>query len=296
MRTESFPRVSEGAGASPEAIRFHYDVGTDFFRTWLGEELIYSAARWKDPLSEGPRAHNLETAQANKLDFHLRAVRADRDRTLLDIGCGWGGLLRRAVETCAVRQAIGITLSTQQFDHVRGLSLPRTRVQLTGWEDLSLPEPADAIVSIGAFEHFARPGLPRQTKIDIYVRFFARARTLLKPGSRLSLQSIFWQSVERERTTEIVPSGVFPESDLPWLDEIFEAAQPFFRVRYLETSGTDYALTLREWLHRLRHAHKAQPHLVDEAKFRFHEDYLRRCIVGFQRHRISLARIVFERS
>jgi cyclopropane-fatty-acyl-phospholipid synthase len=283
------------AGASPEAIQFHYDVGTDFFRTWLGDELVYSAARWRDPLTNEARANTLEQAQVEKLDFHLRAVRANDDSTLLDIGCGWGGLIRRAISAYGVKHAIGATLSAEQFAYIRDQNLPRTRVHLQSYETLALDAPVSGIVSIGAFEHFAKPGLEREAKIAIYRNFFARCRKILEPGSRISLQSIIWQTVERRHTTEIVPSEVFPESDLPYLDEILEATHRRFRTVYLETSEDDYARTLREWLKRLRHARKVTPHLVDDEKFHFHEDYLRRCIVGFARHRISLARIVFER-
>ena len=285
-----------GAGASPEAIQFHYDVGTEFFRTWLGDELIYSAARWREPLSSATNLPTLEAAQLNKLDFHLRNVRAGAGRTLLDIGSGWGALMRRAVETFGAAQAFGATLSSEQFDYVRSLRIPRTKLHLQSYETLALEAPVDGIVTVGALEHFAKPALLRSEKIAIYGNFFDRCRALLNPGGRLSLQTIFWQNVDRRQALEIVPTSVFPESDLPYLDEVFEASHRQFRSLYLETSEDDYALTLREWLKRLRRARKKSPHLVDEAKFRFHEDYLRRCIVGFQRHRISLARIVFERT
>jgi cyclopropane-fatty-acyl-phospholipid synthase len=284
-----------GAGASPEAIQFHYDVGTDFFRTWLGDELIYSAARWREPLSAVRFPRTLEAAQTNKLDFHLRSVRAGGGRRLLDIGCGWGAMMRRAVETFGAAEAIGATLSSEQFDYVQSLSIPRTKLDLQSYETLALSGPVDGIVTIGALEHFAKPQLLRSEKIAIYGNFFDRCRSFLNIGGRMSLQTIFWQNVDRRTAAEIVPTSVFPESDLPFLDEIFEASHRQFRTLYLETSEDDYALTLREWLKRLRRARKQNPQLVDEAKFFFHEDYLRRCIVGFQRHRISLARIVFER-
>lgn len=286
---------SESGGASAAAIRFHYDVGTDFFRTWLGDELVYSAARWKEPLTGERIASTLEHAQAAKLDFHLEAVKAGHGHTLLDIGCGWGALMRRANSRYGAKLAIGVTLSREQYDYIQAQSRPHVQVHLESWENVKLAHPVDGVVSIGAFEHFTKPGLERARKVAIYRGFFERTRGFLKVNGRLSLQTIFWQAVERHRAREIVPLEVFPESDLPYLDEALEAAQPFFRVRHLETSAEDYTHTLREWLKRLRHARKATPHLVDADKFHFHEDYLRRCIVGFGRDRISLARIVLER-
>ncbi|MBV9332252.1 MAG: class I SAM-dependent methyltransferase, partial [Alphaproteobacteria bacterium] len=235
--------LSSTAGASAEAIQFHYDVGTDFFRTWLGEDLVYSAARWHEPLSGRGCAANLEAAQQNKIDFHLRAVRAGEGRSVLDIGCGWGALLRRAVRTFGSREAIGATLSAEQFNYVSSHNIPRTRVHLQSYERLSLPSPVDAVVSIGAFEHFAKPSLSRDRKVAIYRGFFDRVHGFLRYGGRLSLQSIFWQDVDRDEAAKIVPVGVFPESDLPYLDEIFEGAQGAFRTVYMEACGDDYVLT-----------------------------------------------------
>ena len=283
------------AGASAEAIQFHYDIGTDFFRTWLGEDLVYSAARWSEPLGNRPPLATLEHAQIAKLDFHLNAIRAGEGKRILDIGCGWGSLLRRAVDIFDVAEAIGVTLSSEQYEYVHGLGLPRMDLYLESYETLSLPEAVDGIVSIGAFEHFVRPGLDRGAKVLIYRRFFQRCHSLLRAGGRFSLQTIFWQAVERDRAHDIVPSDVFPESDLPYLDEIFDASRRFFRALHVETSEDDYVRTLQEWLRRLRQARVSAPHIVDAARFAFHEDYLRRCIVGFRRHRISLSRVVFER-
>lgn len=283
------------AGASAAAIQFHYDIGTEFFRKWLGDELVYSAARWSDRLGDAPPLETLELAQAAKLDFHLNAVRAGAGMSILDIGCGWGGLLRRAINVFDVAETIGVTLSEEQFSYVRAEDHPRVKVRLQSYENLELNKPVDAVISIGAFEHFVKPGLERDAKVAIYRQFFERCRSFLRAGGRLSLQTIFWQAVERDRANDIVPSDVFPESDLPYLDELFDASRHHFRTIYLEASEDDYARTLHAWLTRLRHSRLQFPHIVDAEKFAFYEAYLRRCIVGFKRRRISLARIVFER-
>jgi len=288
-------RLAEPAGASAEAIQFHYDIGTEFFRTWLGDELVYSAARWSDRLGDAPPLETLERAQTAKLDFHLNAVRAGAGKSILDIGCGWGGLLRSAVSIFDVAQATGVTLSDEQYRYVRAQGLSRVKAHLQSYETLALDKQVDAVISIGAFEHFVKPGLDRESKIAIYRQFFERCGSFLRPGGRLSLQTIFWQTVERDRAVDIVPSDIFPESDLPYLDEVFDASRHHFRTIYVESNEDDYARTLREWLMRLRRARLQTPHIVDEEKFAFYEAYLRRSIVGFKRHRISLARAVFER-
>jgi cyclopropane-fatty-acyl-phospholipid synthase len=77
-------------GASAEAIRAHYDAGNDFYRLWLDETMTYSAAMWRDERDTS----SLADAQRRKIAWHLHHSKANRVDSLLDIGCGWGGLLR----------------------------------------------------------------------------------------------------------------------------------------------------------------------------------------------------------
>src|SRR2546427_8685 len=97
-------------GASPEAIQYHYDIGNEFYRCWLDDSLTYSCALWE---ADAP-LDALEQAQCRKLDFHVASARAKGAATVLDVGCGWGSLLRRLVEVHEVERAIGITLSPAQ--------------------------------------------------------------------------------------------------------------------------------------------------------------------------------------
>jgi hypothetical protein len=89
------------SGASAEAISYHYDAGTEFYRLWLDRSLTYSAARWGDPRQVAVSPVSLELAQEAKLDFHLKAVAVAPGDSLLDVGCGWGSMLRRAVNITA---------------------------------------------------------------------------------------------------------------------------------------------------------------------------------------------------
>ena len=104
--------------------------------------------------------------------------------TLLDVGCGWGSTMLRAMERYDVN-VIGLTLSRNQYEHVRKLLAERGgggaagEVRLQGWEDFD--EPVDRIVSIGAFEHFRR---------ERYDAFFDRCRTILPPDGRMLLHTI----------------------------------------------------------------------------------------------------------
>jgi cyclopropane-fatty-acyl-phospholipid synthase len=284
------------AGASAEAISFHYDVGTEFYRLWLDPQLIYSAARWRGPLdARSSMLRTLEAAQLAKLDFHLDGVRVDECESLLDIGCGWGAVMRRALDR-GVRRAVGLTLSNDQQAHIRAQQWPGAEVRYESYEVFAPEQPFDGIISVGAFEHFVRPGYEPAHRQAIYRNFFERCRGWLRKDGNLSLQSICWGYVDRAYAAKAVPTYVFPDSDLPWPNEVFEAANPSFEIVYAESRGEDYALTLREWLKRLR-AHKAEI-IADhggERIFDHYEKYLRRCIYAFENKTVTLMRFVMTR-
>ncbi len=294
---DNTPARPEGgyAGASDEAIAFHYDVGTDFYRLWLDPRLIYSAARWRGPLDRGPMPRvSLETAQLAKLDFHLDAVRVEECKTLLDVGCGWGAVLKRALDRGAER-ATGLTLSRDQAQHVRSQGWPGADVRLESYEVFTPDGPIDGIISIGAFEHFVRPGYEPAHRQGVYRNFFERCHGWLRKGGALSLQSICWGYVDRAYAAKAVPTYVFPDSDLPWPNEVFEAANPFFDVVYAESRAEDYALTLRAWLKALR-AQKAEIVASHGEKiFDHYEKYLRRCTYAFENNTVTLMRFVMAR-
>lgn len=102
--------VTSGPGASAEAIQAHYDISNEFFRLWLDPTLSYSAALWED-------GDTLEEAQLRKIDFHLESAQARGAHNLLDVGCGWGSLLRRSLEHWGVHRAVGLCLSSHRQPH-----------------------------------------------------------------------------------------------------------------------------------------------------------------------------------
>lgn len=289
---------SRPSGASVEAISCHYDVGTEFYRLWLDRDLTYSAARWSDPRQVAVSSVSpvsLELAQEAKLDFHLRAVGVGPGDSLLDVGCGWGSMLRRAVEQYGVAAATGLTLSTDQYNHLRALDLPGVEVRLENYEDYRPAGKFSGIVSVGAFEHFTRPGLSAAEKVAVYRRFFERCHGWLDRGARLSLQTITWGNVPRDKTGFLMAQDVFPETDPPYVADVLEASANTFEPIYMENCRSDYVRTLQVWLERLRARQREIEAMTRAGTFDFYERYLRRSIYGFKRKQFQLCRFVYQR-
>ncbi len=160
-----------------EKVQSHYDLSDDFYRLFLDPTQTYSCAYFeRDDIT-------LEEAQIAKIDLSLGKLDLKPGMTLLDVGCGWGATMKRAIEKYDVN-VIGLTLSKNQHDYVEQRfaesDSPRTkRVLLEGWEQFH--EPVDRIVSIGAFEHFGA---------DRYDDFFKKTYQALPADGKMLLHTI----------------------------------------------------------------------------------------------------------
>jgi cyclopropane-fatty-acyl-phospholipid synthase len=285
-------RVSKGqskreatAGASPDAIRAHYDVGEAFFRLWLGDDLVYSAA-----LFEGD--DDLAAAQRRKLDHHISAAGVVPGARVLDVGCGWGALLRRLVQHAHVRQAVGLTLSTSQAAWIRRAPLPGVEVREEGWREHKPDAPYDAIISIGAFEHFARPGLGQQAKLAAYREFFDFCRRVLKGGGRLSLQTIAFVASDGSMP-QFFAEEIFPETEPPRIWEPIAAAEDAFELLALRNDREHYERTLRFWQRTLAARHDEAVALVGAETVARFRRYLKISAMAFKIGTIGLLRMSF---
>ena len=166
-----------------EDVQSHYDLSDDFYRLFLDPTQTYSCAYFER------EDMTLEDAQLAKIDLSLGKLALQPGMTLLDVGCGWGATLRRAIERYDVN-VIGLTLSRNQQAHVEAsfaaMDSPRSkRVLLQGWEQFH--GNVDRIVSIGAFEHFG---------FDRYDDFFKMAYAALPADGVMMLHTIVTASAE----------------------------------------------------------------------------------------------------
>jgi cyclopropane-fatty-acyl-phospholipid synthase len=265
---------TKNPGASKAAISFHYDLGNDFFKLFLDRELCYSCAMYDE------ESDSLEQAQERKLDFHIQQARALGVDRVLDIGCGWGALQKRLVNVHKVRTAVGLTLSDNQADWIRAMNIPGVEVRVESWSDHAPTAAYDSIISIGAFEHFARP-CHRAMRVAGYRDFFLRAYSWLKPGGWMSIQTISLGAMSRGVEGQFVAENIFPESDLPRLGEIADAAEGIFEIVSVRNDRADYKRTNHEFRTRLRKNWDAAVALVGEETVQRFEKYFRISAAGF---------------
>jgi cyclopropane-fatty-acyl-phospholipid synthase len=278
-----------------EAIRYHYDVGNDFFALWLGERMQYSCAYFPTGTED------LDTAQQLKLEHICRKLRLQPGETLLDIGCGWGGLARYAAENYGVR-VLGVTLSENQVAYAQERPVEGVSIQLRDYRDLD--EEYDKIVSVGMFEHIGRGQLPV---------YFSQAFRLLKPGGiflnhgisnrplaarhsdevgRAVRKPARWQRILKDR---IVGDGlfeqryIFPDGQLVALSEANLAAETAgFEVRDVENLREHYARTLRLWVANLEARRNEAIAAANEVAYRTWKLYMAVACYAFESGIISV--------
>ncbi|MEM7318376.1 MAG: class I SAM-dependent methyltransferase, partial [Pseudomonadota bacterium] len=277
------------SGASQGAIEFHYDMPAEFFGLWLGQSMTYTAARFTRP------DMTLDEAQLDKINYHLDAAAVRPGHRMLDIGCGWGTLLKSAVELRDASAAHGLTLSPLQKRYISSLGNSSVSAALQSYEHHEPRHPYDSIVSVGAFEHFVKPGMSRDERLATYGELFRRCAAWMTPDGRFSLQTMTWGDAEQVERDMNRIHEIFPESDLPEIAEVIEAAHPHLELVSMENRPEDYARTLSEWAKGLRDNREKAVEIVGEDRFKF---YLDSCMGGsllYRRRRFYLCRFVFRR-
>ncbi|TVS83357.1 SAM-dependent methyltransferase [Mycobacterium helveticum] len=280
-------------GASAESIRHHYDVSDAFYSLWLDESMTYSCGLWQ------AEEDSLSAAQTRKIDYLASLAGAGAQKRVLDIGCGWGSAMQRLVTAHDVEHVTGLTLSAAQAHHIEQLDDSRLDVRVQDWADFVPDEPYDALISVGAMEHFVKFGWERSRKVAAYRAFFHKCHESLKPGAGMALQTIGKGSVALDeqglKDTLFITQHIFPESDLPRLAEIVHAAEKLFEVRSVANHREHYARTCAAWLDRLQANMAAAVEITGREKAEAYETYLKACIRQFQLGHANLYRLSLRR-
>ncbi len=268
------------------AIAYHYDVSNDFYALWLDRCMVYSCAYFSDP------DEHLDTAQERKLDYTCRKLRLQPGQRLLDVGCGWGGLVIHAVQHYGV-DATGITLSQPQADlanaHIAETGLAgRCRVWVRDYREMDEPGGYDAMASVGMFEHVGAALLPT---------YFDLAWKLLKPGGVLLNHGIANTPAERPwHGPSFSEAYVFPDGELvPISTSLSAAEESGFEVRDVESLREHYALTLRHWVRRLEDHHDQALQFVDEPTYRVWRLFMSGSAHGFTVGRLNVYQALLVR-
>ncbi|MGA8621901.1 MAG: cyclopropane-fatty-acyl-phospholipid synthase family protein [Candidatus Sulfotelmatobacter sp.] len=261
------------------AISYHYDLPAEFYALWLDQRMQYSCAYF----AAGEEA-DLETAQRCKLDYLCRKLRLRRGDRLLDIGCGWRGLLIHAAAHYGT-QALGITLSVRQAELARqrirdsGLN-DSCRVEVCDYRDLKCDRQFDKIVSVGMFEHVGEKQLPE---------YFSRAWRFLRPGGAFLNVGISASATYQRQGPSFIDRYVFPDGEpVPLNTSLAAAERSGFEVRDVESLREHYALTLHHWVRRLEaHAEEVR-RITDESTFRIWRLYMAASEYAFRSNRTNL--------
>jgi cyclopropane-fatty-acyl-phospholipid synthase len=264
------------------AISYHYDVSNEFYEIVLGPSLTYSCAVWTDTTT------TLDDAQANKHELVCRKLGLEPGMRLLDVGCGWGGMVLHAAQHHGVH-AVGVTLSKPQAELARkraadlGLA-DVVDIRYCDYRDVH-DGPYDAVSSIGMFEHVGLLQLGE---------YFARCYALLAPEGRFVNHGIsrpahtgalhHGRFSRRGLSRDFTERYVFPDGELHEIGNVVSAIQDAgFEARHVESLREHYALTLRQWVRNLESRWDDAVREAGAPRARIWRLYMAAAAVGFER-------------
>ena len=251
----------------------HYDIGNDLYERMLDSYMCYSCGYWET-------AQTLEQAQQAKLDLICRKIGLKAGHRVLDIGCGWGGFAKFAAEHYGA-EVVGVTISREQA----GLAMQRCSglpVEIHIADYRSIDEKFDRIVSIGMFEHVGRKNF------DNYMRV---ARRCLKESGLLLLHTIGKNRPDTV-TDPWIDHYIFPNGDLPTLQQITKACESRFIIEDVHNFGAYYDHTLMAWFHNFEGAWESLRDQYDDRFYRTWKYYLLLCAGAFRARDLQLWQVV----
>ena len=271
----------KNAGNQEKEVTSHYDIGNDFYRLWLDETMSYSCGYFKED------SDTLYEAQVNKTEHILDKMHLKKGMTVLDIGCGWGFLLKHAVKKYGVK-GVGITLSREQYTKFRGdieeegLS-DLLEVRLMDYRELGTSGlKFDRAVSVGMLEHVGRGNYPL---------FLECVQSVLKPGGLFLLHYI--SALQEHPGDAFIKKYIFPGGVIPSLREIIGIMgdKKLYTID-VESLRRHYTRTLLCWRDNLLAHKKEITEKYGKEFMRMWELYLASCAATFHNGIIDLHQIV----
>ncbi|QGM47174.1 class I SAM-dependent methyltransferase [Methylocystis heyeri] len=277
-----FPRSRRKEAAD---AAYHYNLSNDFYRLWLDDRMIYSCAYFRSGRED------IHTAQLQKLDHVCCKLMLRPGDSFLDVGCGWGGLLRWAAR-CYGARALGVTVSDRQFAYAReqfkaigaGAAI---EVRLDDFRDLKGMQ-FDKIASVGMYEHVGERNLSD---------YFRTVSKLLRPGGVfLNHGVVAGASVGRSSGPAgggFIEKYVFPGGSISPLSRLMaEIPSAGLEIIDVEDLRPHYARTLRLWSQRLEERRDEATRLIGPERYRIWRAYLAGMAYAFERGWLSIAQIL----
>ncbi len=263
-------------------IDLSYSVSNAFFELWLDENMHYTSGAWdREDMT-------LEEAQENKARVLYDFAELDETKTVLDIGCGWGSAIE-CITRFGIKEAHGITLSTEQVEYCKARNLSNAKFWLQDYALFEPPKKYDGLVSIEMIDHLCSPAQAREgLAVKLYRDYFNKLAEWVEPGASFGFQAILRNRVPRGRKDledlAFTADVIFPGGLNPRIEELVVAINPKWEIEQLIMRRKDYRNTTAEWHRRL---------VANEAKIRetwgdqVYEDYdryLGTCVRAFDNH------------
>lgn len=257
--------------------QWHYDIGNDLYTKMLDKNMQYSCGYWKN-------AKTLDQAQLNKIDLICKKLKLKKGETLLDIGCGWGGLMKHAAKNYGVK-CVGVTVSKEQAKYIKETckGLP---VEVKVLDYRKVDQKFDKIVSVGMIEHVGYKN---------YKEYMQVANRCLKDDGLFLLHTIGANKTTKYPTDPWIDKYIFPNGKLPSMRHLLKASEKLFIMEDFHNFGAYYDKTLMAWYENFQKAWPKLKNSYDERFYRMWKYYLLMCAGSFRARNIQLWQLVLSK-